>query len=102
MYTLEDDAGQLDNYFAKNQLDKALDLLVSSGDIAGNEAQWQNLVCRALDGRNFALAEKAFEAMHDPRAKDVRDITTRIQQLQKEHNRNTDDILSHYTVRSGK
>ena len=98
-YTLEDAAGQLDSYLAKNQLDKAFDFLVASGDIAANEAQWQTLVSRALDGKNFSMAERAFDAMLDPRAKDIRDITTRIQQLQKEHGRSADDILGHYTVR---
>ncbi|OQV16936.1 Intraflagellar transport protein 172-like protein [Hypsibius exemplaris] len=100
IYTLEDDAGQLENYFAKMQLEKAFDFLVAAGDAVNKESQWQNLVNKALDSKNFQLAEKAFETTKDPRAKDVRDITTRIQQLQKEHGRSMDDILGHYTVKA--
>jgi hypothetical protein len=98
-YTLQDDVGQFENHLAKMQLDKAFDLLASSTDSILIEANWQSLIGKALDSRNFTLAEKAFDAIKDPRAKDVRDITARVHQLQKEHGRTLDDILEHYTVR---
>lgn len=98
-YILEDEIGQFDTLLRKKQLDRAYDYLRATPDTPLRTSQWRTLVTKSLENHNFLLAEKIFMEMKDARAKDVRELISRTEQLQKEHGRSLDEILDHYTVK---
>ncbi|XP_055351104.1 intraflagellar transport protein 172 homolog isoform X2 [Paramacrobiotus metropolitanus] len=99
-HVLEDDSGQFDNALKRLDLDRAFAYWTATPESPVKESNFQTLIIKCLDNRNFQLAERVFASRKDPREKDIKDLVARTQSLQKEHNRPLEEILGHYTVKA--